>query len=221
MHRRQGNEVDRGRCGGFTCGYPSPSGRSVWGGWSQRKSQGGPGELGGAPRGAPCLGKRTYESRKAAILHSAAGAMKRKAERGASTDKDEIFVVSGEECRGMRCCRHNGSGRSAMAEPKLLNDMMGKSNTSKERQVQNHPKKGCCEWGALKPYKYTHVPIPFYPFFFRSFPSAMQSCEICVWQGTCLCKISAELVHPRSAVLTMIKVHTGSLSFHLPSKYSR
>lgn len=70
------------------------------------------------------------------------------------------------------------------------------------------------------PKQYTQSLIPFY-LFLRSFPSAMQCCEVCVWQGTCLCQTSAELVHPRSAALTTGKVHAGSLSFHLPSKYSR
>lgn len=126
---------------------PQPQWQECLGKLEPAQEPGRPWGAGGAPGGARCLGKRTYESRKAAIPHSAAGAMKRKAERGASTNKDEISVVSGEECRGMRCCRHDGSGHSAMAEPKLLNDMMGKSNTSKERQAQNHPKKGCC-WAA-------------------------------------------------------------------------
>lgn len=67
----------------------------------------------------------------------------------------------------------------------------------------------------------THTVPSHFILFFRSFPTAMQNCEICVWQGTCLCKSSAELVHPRSAALTMGKVHTGSLSFPLPPKYSR
>ena len=158
MHRRQGKEIERGRCVGFRHGSPSPSVRNAWGGWSQCRSQGGPWDWWRAPGGAPCLEHRSYESGKAAIHHPAAGAIQDKAEHGTSTHKEESSVVPREECRGVRPYRHDESGHNALAEPKPLSDVMGKNNTRKERQVQDL-RKGCrqaaclflCEQDALKP----------------------------------------------------------------------
>lgn len=99
----------------------------------------GTGRTGAGPaEAAPCLGQRAYESRKGAIYHPAADRMQHKAEHGASPAKDESFSGnSREESRGMRCCRQYESGHSALAEPKLLNDMMGKKQ---HRQREAGPK---------------------------------------------------------------------------------
>lgn len=118
------------------------------------------------------------------------------------------------------------SGCSALAEPKLLNGMMGKSNTSKEMPkiyLRGDARLNACSHVNKihsNPNK-MHTVESCFVSFFKSFPPAMRSCEIWALQGTYLCKTSAELVHPRSAVLSMGKIHEGPINFHLSSKYSR